>query len=369
MQTAIIGIGTANPPYKRDQLDTAELISAALDLKPAVKRLLKSVYRKTGIDYRHSVLKDYSRSVGEFEFFPNDPNAVFPATAARMQLYKENALPLALAAVQNCIQSVTDFDLSNITHVITVSCTGMYAPGLDIEIVQQLNLNTSTKRTAVNFMGCYGAFNAIRLADAICRTDTLATVLIVSVELCTIHFQKNMELDNIISNAIFSDGAGALLITALPTTNKNLTITAFHSDLIPHSTNEMAWTIGNDGFDIVLSSYVPDIIKSGIAEFTANLLSLNQFDRSSIDLFAIHPGGLKILQACESALNITAFDNRYSYNVLRNYGNMSSATIIFVLKEIWNDLTKDHHHKNVFSCAFGPGLTLESMILKTNCDL
>ncbi len=367
MQTAIIGIGTANPPYKRHQLDTAELVSAGLDLKPSIKRLLKSVYKATGIDYRHSVLKDYIKSLGDFEFFPNDPKAAFPSTAARMKIYKDNALTLGLAAIKNCINSVEDFELSKITHIITVSCTGMYAPGLDIEIVQQLHLNTTTKRTAINFMGCYGTFNALRLADAICKAESKATVLIVSIELCTIHFQKNTNLDNIISNAIFADGAGAMLVASQPKTNKYLSINAFHNDLIPNTNNDMAWAIGDDGFDIVLSSYVPDIIKSGIAEFTQKLLNLHNLNKSTIDFFAIHPGGLKILQACEQALDISPDDNRYSYNVLRNYGNMSSATIIFVLKEIWDDLNKENHAKNIFSCAFGPGLTLESMILKTHC--
>ncbi|MDR3492275.1 MAG: type III polyketide synthase [Gammaproteobacteria bacterium] len=366
MQTAIIAIGTASPSYKRRQEETAELVSACLNLKPSVKRLLKSVYKSTGIDFRYSVLKDYCKSVGEFEFFPNDAETAFPATAARMQIYKENALALGLSAIQNCLASNSDFDIKSITHLITVSCTGMYAPGLDIEIVQQLNLSSTVKRTAVNFMGCYGSFNAIRLADAICKADADATVLIISVELCTIHFQKNTDLDNIISNAIFSDGAGALLISSKSQNTKSFSIEAFHNDLIPSTNKEMAWAIGNQGFDIVLSSYVPEIIKSGIAEFTQRLLDIQNISLSAIDYFAIHPGGLKILQACEYALNITTDDNRYSYDVLRHFGNMSSATIIFVFKKIWDDLNNDNHNKNIFSCAFGPGLTLESMILKTH---
>ena len=126
-----------------------------------------------------------------------------------MQIYKENALGLAINAINDCLSHVQSFKLSQITHLITVSCTGMYAPGLDIEIVQTLQLNSSTKRTAINFMGCYGAFNALKVAESICKADENATVLIVSVELCTIHFQKNMSLDNMISNAIFADGAAA----------------------------------------------------------------------------------------------------------------------------------------------------------------
>ncbi len=151
---------------------------------------------------------------GEYEFFPNDPTLPFPSTSSRMRLYKEQALPLTLEAIQHCFASREHFNQQNITHLITVSCTGMYAPGIDIEIVQQLQLNTQVKRTCINFMGCYGAFNALKVADAICRADAQAKVLVVSVELCTIHFQKHESMDNLISNAIFADGAAALLVEA-----------------------------------------------------------------------------------------------------------------------------------------------------------
>lgn len=366
-KSAITAIGIANPAFKRPQAETAELIAIALNLKPAEKRILKSVYKATGIEYRHSVLSDYCKSPGEFNFFPNQPDAPFPSTASRMTIFKDNALALALQSIQDCVSSIDNFDLTCITHLITVSCTGMYAPGLDIEIVQHLKLNPSTKRTAINFMGCYGAFNALKVADAICLSRENANVLVVCVELCSIHFQKNMSLDNIISNSIFADGAACVLVQSKPEVNKYFNLENFHNDLLPQTSNEMAWTIGDQGFDIVLSTYVPDIIKSGISDFTNNLLSQFDMRLSDIDYYAIHPGGVKILEACESALNITKEDNKYSYEILRNYGNMSSATILFVLKALWDDIDNKGHNKHIFSCAFGPGLTLESMILKMHC--
>jgi len=366
MDIAITSIGVANPPYKRAQLETADLISTALNLRPAERRLLKSVYKATGIGQRCSVLPDYCKSVGEFEFFPNSPEEPFPTTAARMQIYKKNALGLALQAIDNCLSSLESFDLQEITHLITISCTGMYAPGIDIEIVQRLNLNSSTKRTCINFMGCYGAFNGMKVAEAICIANPKAKVLLVSVELCTIHFQKSMSLNNIISNALFADGAAAALIEANPNRHQYFTLSAFHCDLLPQTSQEMAWEIADSGFDIVLSSYVPEVIQSGIALFTDALLNKHKMDLSSIDLFAIHPGGLKILEACEASLNITKEQNKYSYQILNEFGNMSSATILFVLKAIWDDLKKEDHNKTIFSCAFGPGLTLESMLLGTS---
>ena len=361
MIIGITALGTANPKYKRRQQDAAELVAATLDLKPAAKRLLKSVYKASGIEHRYSVLSDYCTTPENFEFFPKTPDAPFPSTSARMKIYKDNALNLCLEAIQNCL---TNFDKNKITHLITISCTGMYAPGLDIEIVQQLNLNSSTKRTAINFMGCYGAFNGIKVADAICKSEPNAAVLIVSIELCTIHFHKNISLDNMISNAIFADGAAAILIQANPQQKKYLSLEAFHSEIMPQTSQEMAWQISDSGFDIVLSSYVPEVIKSGISAFTNKLLHQHGLEFSAIDYYAIHPGGQKILQACEEALNITEEHNKYSYQVLRDYGNMSSATVLFVLKAIWDDINQEDSEKNIFSCAFGPGLTLESMLLK-----
>jgi alpha-pyrone synthase len=363
MKSSIVAIGTAVPACKIEQQHAAELVSTRLNLSAAEKRLLKSVYNATGIDSRHTVL----RNEAYLSFYPDDPNQPFPTTEDRMVIYKDNALPLAINAITNCLESLPTLKLTDVTHLITVSCTGMYAPGIDIELVQQLELNSSTKRTCINFMGCYGAFNALKVADDICKSDPTANVLVVSVEICSIHFQNNTNLDNLISNAIFSDGAAAVLIQAKANQIKQLSIEGFHCDLLPQTSQDMAWKIGNSGFDIVLKSYVPEVIQSGIAQFAKKLLSKFDSSLSQIDLYAIHPGGTKILQACESSLNITKEQNKYSYDVLREYGNMSSATVLFVLKKIWDTLKPNDNQKNLFSCAFGPGLTLESVLIKTHC--
>jgi len=361
MQAAITGIGIANPEFVRKQQDAADLITAGFYLKPAEKRLINSVYKATGIEKRYSVLNDFCRLPGEFEFFPNEPDAPFPSTGARMKLYKDNALKLALRAIKNCLDS-NNLDPIQITHVITISCTGMYAPGLDIEIIQTLNLKPDVQRTAINFMGCYGAFNGMKVAEAFCKADPNAVVLLVSVELCTIHFQKSLDISNVLSNSIFADGAAAVIVQARPSHQKCFILKNFFCDLIPQSNHEMAWSIADSGFDIVLSSYVPEIIQSGISQFAKKILALSKL--SHFDLYAIHPGGRKILEACEKSLQITKEDNKYSYHVLQNYGNMSSATILFVLKKIWDDETIEAGSK-VFSCAFGPGLTMESSVLET----
>ncbi|MDI1351894.1 MAG: type III polyketide synthase [bacterium] len=364
MKSGITAIGTANPQYQRHQDELCELASSLANLSKAQHRVLRSVYRATGINKRYSVLSDFCKKPGEFTFFPNDMNADFPSTARRMDVYKANALNLAVDAIKDCFNQLDQFNKQEITHLITVSCTGMYAPGIDIEIVQHMQLNPTTQRTAINFMGCYGAFNGIKVADAICKADSNAKVLLVCVELCSIHFQKTSDLANLISNAIFSDGAGALVIEANPQRQRWLSLESFFCTLLPQSKQEMAWHIGDQGFDMILSAYVPELIKTGIKDFTQQLLSKTQMSLSDIHYFAIHPGGQKILEAAEDSLEISKEDNRFSYEVMREYGNMSSATVLFVLKAIFLSIEATDKGKSIFSCAFGPGLTLESMLLQ-----
>ncbi|KTD25954.1 MULTISPECIES: type III polyketide synthase [Legionella] len=365
MTTAITAIGTANPAYKYNQKNIADILANLLNLNLAKKRLLKSIYNSSGIESRYSVLADSSETIHQFTFIPNTPAASYPSTSIRMEIYRKNALHLALAAIEDCLINKPHFDRQQITHLVTISCTGMYAPGMDIEIIQTLNLNTNVKRTAIHFMGCYAAFNGIKTADAFCKADKNAKVLVVCVELCTIHLQHKQDLDNLISNAIFADGASCALVEAEPQQGQYFRLETFHCDLLPQSAKEMAWHIGDHGFDMVLTSYVPQAIKSGIAQFANNLITQNKLTPNMIDIYAIHPGGIKILQACEEALAISKQKITYSYEILRHFGNMSSATILFVLKRIWDDI-KPHvdHNKTIFSCAFGPGLTLESMLLK-----
>ncbi|MCW8400366.1 type III polyketide synthase [Legionella sp. PATHC038] len=367
MQSNITAIGIATPPFMRTQDEIADLISVGFHLDGSQTKILKKIYKSSGIETRYSVLTDYCKQPGQFEFFPNTPQESFPSTSQRMAIYKENALNLAMVSIENCLNSI-DFDRRKITHLITVSCTGMYAPGIDIEIVQKLNLSPSVKRTAINFMGCYGAFNGLKVANAFCQTEPSSNVLLVCVELCTIHFQNAFNIESIVSNAIFADGAATALIQGENASQKRFALESFYCDLVPQTSQDMAWTITNYGFDIILSAYVPEAIQSGIFMFAEKLLRQLNYSFNDIDFYAIHPGGIKILQACEKALKITADDNQYSYDVLRNYGNMSSVTILFVLKKIWDKLGTQDDTKHIFSCAFGPGLTLESMILKVKHD-
>lgn len=366
MKSHITAIGTAVPPNQITQAQVADFMAQALEMEESEARRLRALYRASGIQTRHTVLDDYTRQPGEFEFYGNQVGMEpFPAIDQRMELYRKHATPLCIRAIDDCFDAIPDFDKTSLTHLITVSCTGMYAPGIDIEIIEQMGLPTHVQRTAINFMGCYAAFPALKAADHICRANPEAVVLIVCVELCSIHFQKHRTDDHLLANALFADGAAAVVVQAKPTP-KSLYLKSFYGDIIPVGKKDMAWHISNFGFEMTLSAYVPDLIEQGIHVLTQNLLSNLPVTANDISLFAIHPGGKRILEVIEKQLHLSPDDNCHAYEVLRRYGNMSSPTVLFVLQSLQKSLHASQQGTHILSFAFGPGLTLESMLLQVN---
>ena len=368
MSVYISALGTANPPYPVPQADAARFMAEAMALNPVDKRKLKAVYRMSGIRQRYSVLEDYSKTYGYYTFFPNSENLEpFPSTQERMEVYNNEAPKLAASAARQCLEQLPDFDPASITHLITISCTGMQAPGLDISLVQELGLKSSVNRTCVYFMGCYAAINGLKLANSICKADPASKVLVVSVELCTLHFQKKADEDNLLANALFGDGAAAALVEGEKREGLQLSLEQFYCDLAIDGIEDMAWRISDTGFEMRLSSYIPAFIKGGVEQLLQGLLEKMPEVEKNDALYAIHPGGRRILEVTEEALGLQREDNRYSYAVLNEYGNMSSATVLFVLREIFKDASEANGElsgKPVISFAFGPGLTMESMLLR-----
>jgi len=332
-------------------------MSRAHGLEGDEKQRLKALYRVSAIKDRYSVVPDYGTlDKDQWKLYPkNDELNPFPSTKLRNDIYRKEALPLSISAIRNCLG---DLDPKEITHLITVSCTGLYAPGLDIDLVNALNLNPNTERTCINFMGCYAAITALKSARNICQGAPNAKVLVVCIELCTLHFQKENDEDNLIANALFGDGAAAVLVSHQNDGHrKGLVIEDFKSAIYPDGHHEMAWNIGNNGFEMKLTTYVPDLIGSGIQDLIA------QLNIEKPDYFAIHPGGKRILDVTEKALNISKSNTTAAHEVLREYGNMSSPTILFVLKKMMDKLTQEDQGKEIAAMAFGPGLTLETMAL------
>jgi len=365
MNPSIQAIGTAVPPFKTQQNDLIEFMTRHMGQDRRTARKIKALFNLSGIESRYSVIPDFGSKEEDYKFFPsNAALEPFPSTQKRMEQYQHHAKVLAEEAAKKCFSesSVTPKD---VTHLITVSCTGMYAPGLDIELIDHLGLSTNTERTAINFMGCYAAFNALKVAKNIVKAHPESQVLIVAVELCSLHFQKESTDDTLLSNALFGDGAAAVLVNAPSSKGeKRLVFQNFHNDLALQGKNEMGWFIKDIGFEMKLSGEVPEIIKKGIKELTDRLLNKIKLKVSDVDYFAIHPGGRKILEVIEQTLNIAKADNAPAHRVMSQFGNMSSPTVLFVLKDIMSKLTSSDHGKKVLSFAFGPGLTLESMLLE-----
>ena len=360
----ITSIGTANPENKILQNTIADFMTRAMGLNAEDERKLRALHRMSGIETRHSVITDYSRTQ-HFEFYPNNGES-FPSTKQRLALFQKHAVHLSVSASEKCLSKLDELKRSEITHLVVVSCTGMYAPGLDIDLVKALGLNSTIERTCINFMGCYAAFNAIKLANSFCDQHSNSKVLIVCTELCSIHFQRENTEDNLLANSLFGDGSAALLVEGNPRSGLSLKPISFFCEIATQGAHDMAWTVGDFGFEMRLSSYVPDVIKGGIKKLTTSLLEKIAQGFSDISYFAIHPGGKKIVEAIETELGLTKEQNRFAYEVLRNYGNMSSPTVVFVLTEIMQSLQPLDDGKKILSFAFGPGLTLESMVLETH---
>lgn len=326
------------------------------------RTFLEKVYANTGIEKRHSVIGDYGKPVDEYTFFPNSPDLKpEPETWYRNDRFVEEADRLATRTAEDLLARLPEFEKRRITHLVTFSCTGFSVPGFDIHLVKTLGLNRDVHRFHIGFMGCYAAFPVMKLARDICLAHEDATVLVLGVELCSLHFQQQFSPETVVANAIFADGAAAALISATPSVGDGptLRLDRFATYLVDDSEKEMAWRIGKHGFDMRLSLYVPAIIETNIPQVVSRLLDGSGVALSDIDLYAVHPGGRAILDKVNEALSLPDGALDISYDVLREYGNMSSVTIFFVLEA----MLAAPEAGRIFAAAFGPGLTVESGVL------
>ncbi len=355
----IISIGTAVPAYKHEQNDILDFMQRVYAPDEANRRKLKYIYRQGGIDNRYSVIPDYSLPAAQWQFYtPSENLEPFPSLELRMQWFQKYAAGLSMQAIGNCLEN---FSPPAITHLITVSCTGMSAPGLDLEIMDLMGLPSTINRTSINFMGCYAAIHALKLADAYARADQNAVVLIVCTELCTLHFQKELTADNFTSSMLFADGAAALLVCG-DTEQKGLNIDHFYSTVAVKGKKDMAWELSSKGFLMTLSGYVADLIEEDFNDLVIHALEGKGIAKDDITHWCIHPGGKKILEAVHKSLGFTNGQLAPCYEVLREYGNMSSPTVLFVLQKIMQSLNKEQGAR-IFGAAFGPGITMETFIL------
>ena len=363
----IKSIGTAVPQYRHDQNEILNFMSRIYAFNEKERRTLKFLYHQSGINARYSVLPDYSLPPEGWTFYPPNENLdPFPSLEQRMKIFNRDAAPLSVEAIKDCCKK--KMDPQEITHLITVTCTGLSAPGLDLQIMELLELPKNIFRTSVNFMGCYAAIHALKIADSLCNSDPDAKVLIVCTELCTLHFQQQATTDNITSSLLFGDGSAAVLVTGREDRENGFPMLGFYGEVVPKGKQDMSWEMSSTGFAMTLSGYVPALIGEDFGLLVSHALEKQGLTRDDITHWTIHPGGKKILEVIEKSISIPREKLNPSYQVLRDFGNMSSPTILFILKDILSTLPVTQNAK-ILGAAFGPGLTMETFIIGSGSGL
>ncbi len=320
--------------------------------------LFRRMARMSGISRRFSVLNPIAvedeESIYAARFYERGG---FPSTAERMRVFEQSAPRLAYRTLDRLALSAEE--RARVTHVVVTSCTGLYAPGLDFEIMDYLGLAQTVERTTIGFMGCYAAMNALKIARHIVRSEPDSAVLAVNLELCTLHLQETQDLEQVLSFLVFSDGCAASLVTADET---GFALDSFRSVVIPETRELITWSIGELGFDMLLSGRVPGEIARSLR--TASLATgareiTGGRGADEIDLWAVHPGGRSVLDAVEEGLGLRDGSLLASRQTLECFGNMSSATVMFVLENV---MKRAAAGQNGCAMSFGPGLTAETLL-------
>ncbi|NUL49406.1 type III polyketide synthase [Cellulosimicrobium funkei] len=408
MPALLRSLHTAVPPTVLHQDRVRDALAAQPGLSRLGQRLVTAAFNASGIERRHTVVREWEQDNQAHDagpvapsdgggsrpglfFEPGTGHILNPSTGARNAVYTEHAGDLYEQAAAGALAGCPDLTPQDITHVITVSCTGFFSPGPDYQLVRRLGLPATAKRMHLGFMGCYAALPALREAAAICEADPAAVVLVVSAELCTVHVRVANDQDTIVGASLFSDGAGAAVVTGadrpVPAGSRPaLRLDGFATVLTPVGEEAMAWNIGDHGFEMILGTYVPHIIDDHITGALEPLFAADRADGGAsqpplaarpyaeLEHWAIHPGGRSILDKVQARLELSDAQLVPARDTLRDYGNMSSATVLFVLQHILEGAVgaagaagtgdaADRDGERVCAMAFGPGLTVESALM------
>lgn len=391
MSTSILGIGTAVPAVQLVQDEAVDLSTVISHLGEEHANKLRRIYRGSKIRTRHmAVLSGLSKSNGNgdadshadsdthndtgghlhqeairtgddwnvpFYHRPTSDDDRGPLTGDRIEQYETHAADLAEIAATQVFEK-TSIQPQQIDHLVTVSCTGFSAPGVDIAMFDRLDFRRNVRRTHVGFMGCHGVFNGLRVADAMVHRHG-GTALICAVELCSVHFAYGHNLDKLIANSLFADGAGAVIVRKDDDASGPWTLRDSASRVLEGTQHLMTWRIGDHGFEMTLAASLPDVIRENLPGFLNEWLAQNDLSLADIQSWAVHPGGPRVLQAVQESLELTDDAMAASYNVLEHYGNMSSPTVLFILEQ----LKREEKTGPCVVLGFGPGLTIEAMLL------
>jgi predicted naringenin-chalcone synthase len=366
MSFAILGMGTALPQTRLSKVDAERVARAMCCSTPEHAELVAALYRQAGVNSRQilfdePVVRDVLDGTRHTDspYLPAGADNPGPTTAVRMKTYEEHALPLALQAAEAALAD-GHVEPSTITHLITVSCTGFAAPGVDVGLIKRLGLRPTTERTHVGFMGCHGALNGLRVAKAYADADPAARVLICAVELCSLHYHYGWNPKRMVANALFADGAGAVVGGRAAGGEAGWAVDATGSCLFPKSEYAMTWHIGDHGFDMTLSTRVPNLIGAELRPWLEHWLRHHGLSLDQVASWAVHPGGPRVLADVEQALGINRAMTAVSREVLGECGNMSSPTVLFLLDR----LRRRNAPRPCVAIGFGPGLVTEAALFR-----
>lgn len=361
MNIHLLGVGTAVPAGTITQQDAAQIALATCRHDAQMTATLPLLYEHTTIRTRHSVLVESSSNgyPATQSFYPAaaSSNDRGPTTATRMRRYETEAAELATEAAGSAI-AAADCSAEQIVHLVTVSCSGFSAPGVDVALIERLGLRRDVTRTHVGFMGCHGAMNGLRVAAALAKAQPGSKVLLCCVEICSIHHQYPQQFDHLVANALFSDGAAAVVVSAGKGPPGRWQLVDQRSEVLPDTADVMAWRIRDHGFEMSLSADVPTIISATLRAWLEDWLFERGLAVDEVRGWIVHPGGPHILSACRDALELAPDALDASYGVLAEFGNMSSPTVLFILERMRHALVK----LPCVMLAFGPGLTIEGAL-------
>lgn len=363
MNFTVLGQGTALPAYSISMDEAVGYVQDTFCRDEDERRKLAILYRMSGVKRRHSVLlagpegSDPEVRHGVFSVAERQAEGG-PTVGMRMQVYEREAMPLAIRAATEALEE-SGVQPREITHLVTVSCSGFTAPGVDIALIQALGLPLTVQRTHVGFMGCHGALNGLRVARGFAESVPNACVLLCAVELCSLHYHYGWNPDQVVANALFADGAAAVVGRSTNgEANGAWRIAGCGSRLIPDSVDAMSWRIGDHGFAMSLSPRVPELIATHLRGWMEEWLAKFGLTLGDVKSWAVHPGGPRILTSVAKALQLPDGALDISKETLRDYGNMSSPTVLFILRR----LRREHAPRPCVALGFGPGLMAEAVL-------
>jgi predicted naringenin-chalcone synthase len=360
-QACISALATAVPKGKISQAQAAIQAALACGNTPKQAALVGHLFKRAGISSRSASIYDSNvPGLPPSTFFhyydPDKPHG--PSTAERMSRYQKDSEVLALEATRTVLEDANALP-SEFSHLVTVSCTGFAAPGFDLALVNHFGMMKGINRTHIGFMGCHGALNGLRIAKAFVEADPDNVVLLCATEVCSLHFQYDWEANSIVANSLFADGAAALVVRRADRDGGMCNLQANGSLIVENSARAITWQIGDHGFLMRLSAELPEIICESLPGWMNGWLNQYDLSVSDINSWAIHPGGKRVLDAVESCLELRPEAILPSRMILSEYGNMSSPTVLFILRHLRDTQLK----LPCVMLGFGPGLTIEAALL------